>query len=375
MDRSPNQLLRRVAAALAGVIAPDGEDVVSTGRVRNLEVDEDGVVRFRFVLQAADPGPLVRQARAVAEGVEGVTKVRIDVKLPAAQGQTGQGSGSVPTNARPNRGTPFGPGNVPAPKPDPSVLPGVRRIIAVSSGKGGVGKSTVAVNLAAGLAASGLRVGLMDADIYGPNVPMMIGDQQRPKVNGEMLVPPVAYGVRLMSLGLLLDEGQAAIMRGPMIAGILKQFVNQVEWGELDYLVVDLPPGTGDAQLSLVQTVRVDGVVMVTTPQDVSTSDVRRAISMFERVETPVLGLVENMSGFTCPCCGTVYDLFGSGGGDKLSADTGLPLLGRVPLEPAVREGGDSGSPIVLSAPESPSGTALRGVVQAVRKTLGDQDA
>lgn len=372
MNRPPDQLLRHVAAALTSVLAPDGEDVVSTGRVRNLEVDDDGVVRFRFVLQAADPGPLVRQARAAAEAVPGVSRVRIDVKLPAAPSQPqghAHAHGSVP-NARRPRGSPLGPGNVPAPTPDPSLLSDVGRIIAVSSGKGGVGKSTVAVNLAVALAAAGLRVGLMDADVYGPNVPTMLGDQRRPRVNGEMLEPPVAHGVKVMSLGLLLDEGQAAIMRGPLIAGILKQFVGQVDWGELDYLVVDLPPGTGDAQLSLIQTVRVDGVVVVTTPQEVSTGDVRRAISMFERVQTRVLGIVENMSGFACPCCGTVYNIFGTGGGEKLSGDTGLPLLGRIPLEVGVREGGDVGAPVVLATPDSPSGVALRSVTEAVRQIL-----
>ncbi len=365
----PDQLLRKVAAALTGVIAPDGEDIVSTGRVRNLEVDDDGVVRFRFVLQPADPGPLVRQARAVAEAVDGVTKVRIDVKLPSAQ--TGDGASATP---RRRHGSPLGPGNVPAPKPDPGVLASVGKIIAVSSGKGGVGKSTVAVNIAASLAATGLRVGLMDADVYGPNVPMMLGEKRRPRVKGEkgaeMIEPLVAHGLSLMSIGLLLDEAQPAIMRGPLISGILKQFVEQVDWGELDFLIVDMPPGTGDAQLSLVQTVRVDGVVMVTTPQDVSTGDVRRAIKMFERVNTRVLGVVENMSGFVCPCCGTHYDLFGTGGGGKLAEEAGIPLLGQIPLEPAVREGGDAGSPIVIAAPDSAPAVALREITRAVRDAV-----
>lgn len=368
MPALPDQLLRRVAAALTGVKAPDGEDIVSTGRVRSLEVDDDGVVRFRFVLQPADPGPLVRQARAVAEGVEGVTKVRIDVKLPSAQ--TGDGN----STQRRRHGSPLGPGNVPAPKPDPGLLSGVGRIVAVSSGKGGVGKSTVAVNLAASLAAAGLRVGLMDADVYGPNVPMMLGEKRRPRVKGdrgaEMIEPLVAHGLSLMSIGLLLDDAQPAIMRGPLISGILKQFVEQVDWGELDFMIVDMPPGTGDAQLSLVQTVRVDGVVMVTTPQDVSTGDVKRAIKMFERVNTRVLGVVENMSGFVCPCCGTRYDLFGSGGGERLAQEMGVPLLGQIPLVPAVREGGDQGAPIVLTDPESVVGVALSGIAQTVREAL-----
>jgi ATP-binding protein involved in chromosome partitioning len=186
-----------------------------------------------------------------------------------------------------------------------------------------------------------------------------------------MIEPLEVHGLRVMSLGLLLDDAQPAIMRGPLIAGILKQFVEQVEWGELDYLVVDMPPGTGDAQLSLVQTVRVDGVVMVTTPQDVSTGDVRRAIKMFERVDTRVLGVVENMSGFVCPCCGTVYELFGKGGGQELADAAGLPLLGQLPLEPKVRESGDAGAPIVISDPDSAAAEALRGVASRVAEALG----
>ncbi len=367
MDHAGEQLLRRVAAALTGVTDAQGNDVVSTGRVRDLTVEGEGLVRFRFVLQPNDPGPLVRRARAAVEAVEGVSKVKIDVKLPAAQ-RTDR-----PQVPRGHRG-PLGPGNVPAPKPNPDLLRGVGRILAVSSGKGGVGKSTVAVNIAAALARAGSRVGLMDADVYGPNVPTMLGEKRRPRVTGtrgaEMIEPLEAYGIRMMSLGLLLEDSQPAIMRGPLISGILKQFVEQVDWGELDYLIVDMPPGTGDAQLSLVQTVRVDGVVMVTTPQDVATGDVRRAIKMFERVETRVLGVVENMSGFTCPCCGTVYQLFGEGGGQELSAATGVPLLGQVPLELRVREAGDRGTPIVLDAPESGAGVAFASIVERLESEL-----
>jgi ATP-binding protein involved in chromosome partitioning len=252
----------------------------------------------------------------------------------------------------------------------------VKKIVAVSSGKGGVGKSTVAVNVAVALAMRGASVGLMDADIYGPNVPIMLGEKRRPQVSGakgsEMIEPLDAHGLKAMSLGLLIEDAQPAIMRGPMISGILKQFVEQVNWGELDYLVVDLPPGTGDAQLSLVQTVRVDGVVMVTTPQDVSTGDVRRAIKMFERVETRVLGVVENMSGFVCPCCNTRYELFGSGGGQELATAANIPLLGTVPLEPAVREGGDAGAPVVVARPESPAAIALASVATQVEALLRD---
>ncbi len=369
MSSQTDQTLRRVAAALTQVTDPrSGEDVVSSGRVRELQVSEEGLVRFRFHLQPEDPGTLVRQARAAAEAVEGVSKVKIDVSLPAAAGPQAR-----PQQPAPGR-SPLRPGNVPAPTPAPNLLPTVERVLAVSSGKGGVGKSTVAVNLAAALAAAGHSVGLLDADIYGPNVPMMLGERRKPRVTGqkgsEKIEPLEAHGVRMMSLGLLLEESQPAIMRGPMISGILKQFLEQVEWGELEFLIVDMPPGTGDAQLSLVQTVDLDGVVMVTTPQDVSTSDVRRAIRMFERVNTPVLGVVENMSGFICPCCGESFDLFGKGGGSELASAMETTFLGQVPLEVAVREGGDRGDPIVLSSPDSPAGKALRAVADAVLAEL-----
>ncbi|HEX9938982.1 MAG TPA: Mrp/NBP35 family ATP-binding protein [Longimicrobium sp.] len=353
-----DQVLRRVAAALTQVTHPDtGEDVVSSGRVRELGVMEDGTVRFRFALQADDPGTLVRLARAAAERVEGVGKVKIDISLPSV--------GHPQTKKQRLQ-----PGNVPAPTPKPGLLSNVRHIVAVSSGKGGVGKSTVAVNLAVALAQSGQRVGVLDADVYGPNIPTMFGERRRPEVLGEKgaekIAPLEAHGVKIMSLGLLLEPGQAAIMRGPMIAGILKQFLEQVEWGDLDWMVVDMPPGTGDAQLSLVQNIRVDGVVMVTTPQDVATGDVLRGIRMFEKVNTRVLGIVENMSGFICPCCGERYEIFGRAGGQRLAMETGLELLGEVPIEVGVREGGDSGVPVTIGDPHSPAAEALRAVAERV---------
>jgi ATP-binding protein involved in chromosome partitioning len=247
-------------------------------------------------------------------------------------------------------------------------------VVAVSSGKGGVGKSMVATNLAAALAASGLAVGLLDADIYGPNIPLMFGEQRRPRVTGEKgherIEPLQAHGVRLMSLGFLLEKDQPAIMRGPLIAGILKQFIEQVEWGKLDVMVVDMPPGTGDAQLSLVQTIDLDGAIMVTTSQDVATGDVRRGIKMFERVNTPVLGVIENMSGWHCPHCGEPADIFGQGGGERLAEEMGVPFLGRVPLDAAVAMAGDRGQPTVLSAPEAPAGKALRALARALRERL-----
>ena len=357
-----DQVLRRVAAALTQVTHPaTGEDVVSSGRVRELDVLEDGTVRFRFLLQADDPGTLVRYARAAAESVDGVGKVKIDITLPSV--------GRPQTRKEALRA-----GNVPAPTPKPGLLPGVRHIVAVSSGKGGVGKSTVATSLAIALAQGGRRVGVLDADVYGPNIPTMFGENRRPAVVGEKgqekILPLEQHGVKLMSLGLLLEPEQAAIMRGPMISGILKQFLEQVEWGELDWMIVDMPPGTGDAQLSLVQTIRLDGVVMVTTPQDVATGDVLRGIKMFEKVNTRILGIVENMAGFVCPCCGERYEIFGRAGGRRLAMQTGQELLGEVPIEVSVREGGDTGVPILVSDPHAPAAEALRHVADRVAELV-----
>lgn len=345
-------LLERVRKALREVKNPrTGADVLSSEQARALEADAEGGVHMQFMLQPEDPGTLVRETRAAIERVEGVAKVKIAVQLPTASQQE-----------RPQR-RPLQPGSVPAPTPDPNLLVGIDHVIAVSSGKGGVGKSTVAANLAAAIVRNGRRVGLLDADVYGPDIPLMFGEKRRPMVTGargeEKIVPLDAHGVRLMSLGFLLEDDQPAIMRGPLIAGIMKQFLGQVDWGPLDYLVVDMPPGTGDAQLSLVQTVNTDGAILVTTPQDLSTGDVRRAIRMFERVNTRVLGVVENMSGFACPHCGEAIDVFGRGGGRKLADEMGCPFLGEVPLDPAVRVAGDTGTPTALSAPLSPAGQAL----------------
>ncbi|MEJ2541478.1 MAG: P-loop NTPase, partial [Gemmatimonadota bacterium] len=321
MDR--DALTRDVLAALQSVALPDGGDIVKAGLVQNLTVDDQGGLRFSFTLRPSDPGTLIRAARKAAESVEGVSDVKVNVQLPRS-------SSTPPTGGKPSGG--LKPGSVPAPTPKPGLLPEVRHVVAVSSGKGGVGKSMVATNLAVALARGGLRVGLLDADIYGPNIPLMFGETRRPQVSGEkgkeQIEPLEAHGVRLMSLGFLLEKEQPAIMRGPLIAGILRQFLEQVAWGPLDILVVDMPPGTGDAQLSLVQTIDLDGAVMVTTPQAVSTGDVRRGVKMFERVNTRVLGIVENMSGFTCPSCGETHDLFGRGGGEELARELGVPLLG-----------------------------------------------
>jgi ATP-binding protein involved in chromosome partitioning len=358
-----NELLERVHQALAGVKNPrTGDDLVSGGHIRELALTEDGRVTFKFVLAPEDSGTLVREARAAAEAVSGVDKVKIDVTLPVAKdAQQGPQGGGRRT---------LKPGSVPAPTPEAELSKGLGHIIAVSSGKGGVGKSTVAANLAARLAATGLNVGLLDADVYGPDIPLMFGETRKPRVTGERgserIVPLEAHGVKIMSLGFLLEEDQPAIMRGPLVSGILKQFLEQVDWGELDFLIVDMPPGTGDAQLSLVQTVNLDGAVMVTTSQDVSTSDVKRAVRMFERVRTRILGMVENMAGLECPHCSGHIDVFGEGGGRRLAERLDVPFLGSIPLDPAVRISGDQGQPMTLVAPDSPAGRALAAIADAV---------
>ena len=391
---SNNGLVDAVTRALGRVVNPaTGQDVVAGGQVADVSVDERGDTRFVFSLQRGDPGALVRQARAAAGAVEGISAVKVDVRLPqspagaergsgtpvgttapsAAPGSAPPGASRGPLSSQPPKGG-LQPGSVPAPTPKPGILPGVERIVAISSGKGGVGKSMVATNLAVHAASRGLTVGLMDADIYGPNIPVMFAEERRPAVAGakgsEMIVPLEAHGVRLMSLGFLLEREQPAIMRGPLIAGILKQFMEQVAWGRLDLMIVDMPPGTGDAQLSLVQTVDLDGAVMVTTPQKVATGDVRRGVKMFERVNTRVMGVVENMCGFRVPGTDEVLDLFGRGGGEDLARELAVPFLGRIPLDMAVREAGDEGRPTVLSAPNSDAGLALAHIGNEVLAAL-----
>ncbi len=366
-----------VIEALRGVVHPTtGEDVVGGGQVQELEVSDEGVVRFGFLLRREDPSELLKAAKSAVESLPGVSAVKVNLQLPRATSAPtpsgAPGASGAPAPAPGGHG--LRPGSVPAPTPKPGILAEVDRVIAVSSGKGGVGKSMVASNLAAALAREGMRVGLLDADIYGPNIPRMFGETRRPKVTGEkgkeMIEPLEAHGVRLMSLGFLLEEEQPAIMRGPLIAGILRQFMEQVSWGPLDALIVDMPPGTGDAQLSLVQTIDLDGAVMVTTPQAVSVGDVRRGVRMFERVNTRVLGIVENMSTLACPHCHHEIDVFGKEGGERLAREMGIPFLGAVPLDPSVRRAGDAGTPTVLSAPDSPAGEALTALAGAVLRAV-----
>ncbi|HEX7358090.1 MAG TPA: iron-sulfur cluster carrier protein ApbC [Ignavibacteriaceae bacterium] len=238
-----------------------------------------------------------------------------------------------------------------------AVLPGVKNTIAIASGKGGVGKSTVAVNLAVALAKDGASVGLIDADIYGPSIPLMLGSNDKPKVyqaeNSVKMIPLENHGIKFMSIGLLVDDKAPVIWRGPMASGAIKQFMTDVDWGELDYLIFDLPPGTGDIQLTLVQTIPLTGAVIVTTPQEVSLIDARKALKMFERVNVPILGVVENMSYFIAPDTGNRYDIFGSGGGEKISKELNTTFLGGIPIDPRIREGGDAGMPMVYGIPDA----------------------
>jgi ATP-binding protein involved in chromosome partitioning len=256
------------------------------------------------------------------------------------------------------------------PAPKPVSYPGLGRVVAVSSGKGGVGKSTIAANLAIALAQKGARVGLMDADIYGPNLPRMMGVNTPPPVADGKIIPLEAHGVKVISLGFLIERDQPAIWRGPIVMKIIVQFLSDVAWGQLDYLVVDMPPGTGDAQLSLVQSTHVHGAVIVTTPQDVATGDALRGVKMFQRVNVPVLGIVENMSYYECPHCGEASQIFGEGGGDRLASEVRLPVLAHVPLDPRIVGGGDTGRPIVVAQPESAAARALIELADKVAESV-----
>ncbi len=449
IERAVRDALRRVEGEEGPV------DLVGEDRIRELEVDDRGEVRFGVALAPGEPARLAEAAREAAASVEGAGPVRVALEPtddgepwsspepppasrpapeeapdlsgpspgtggsadaspddpgaspddPAAAPDDGSADDPAPSDAPapseradgrslPVLGSPDSGGGDPsggsgggagggamdpdrrAASRDPDEAPpleGVDRVVAVSSGKGGVGKSTVATNLAAAWADEGLAVGLLDGDVYGPDIPTMFGVEGRPEMEDEAIVPLAAHGVELMSLGFLVDEDTPAIVRGPMLQKIVRQFLRQVRWGELDVLVVDLPPGTGDAQLSLAQLVRLDGGVFVTTPEDVALGGVRKGVSMFERLEVPVLGVVENMSGFACPGCGERHDVFGAGGGERLAGELDLPFLGSIPMGTAVREEGERGVPTVLGRPDAAEATAFRRVAERVRDRLRNQ--
>jgi len=328
-------------------------DIVSFGLVKDITVGNGAI---SVALQLTSPNAVAaRHIKAASEQalreLPGVKVVHVDVRMPAGQPQQAAAGGSNPW-ANQNK------------------VPGLSRIIAVASGKGGVGKSTVAVNLACALHHLGAAVGLLDCDIYGPSVPLMMGTRQRPTISpDEKMVPPVQYGVKLMSMGFLLEGDQPVIWRGPMIVKTIQQFFTSVEWGKLDYLLVDLPPGTGDAQLTLCQTVPLDGGVIVTTPQEASLGVVRKGIAMFQKVNVPILGIVENMSYFTAPN-GQRIEIFGHGGGKTEAARQGVPFLGEIPIFTEIREGGDQGHPVVVSAPkEAPAQSFIR-IAESLRSAV-----
>ena len=357
----------RIESTLAQITDPrSGVNILDADKIRDVATSTAGRVRLTLLLGAGDDPALARDVRQALERVEGVTEVRVDVR---------EADAPEATPARPaassKRVLPVMDSRPAAPRPSaptPVALPNLGTIIAVSSGKGGVGKTTVATNLAVALAAQGARVGLMDADIYGPNVPRMMGVDEPPPVINEKIMPLIAHGVKVISLGFLIEKEQPAIWRGPIIMKIIGQFLRDVAWGELDFFIVDMPPGTGDAQLSLVQSTNVTGAIIVTTPQEVSVGDALRGAKMFQRVNVPVLGIVENMSWFECPHCGKPSALFGSGGGERLAATLELPLLGQIPLYPRVLEAGDQGQPIVVAEPASSAAKALTRIAERVRE-------
>jgi len=345
-----------VRDALKSVKYPGySRDIVSFGLVKNVAVN-NGAASVTIELTSASQDvarQLKAECEAVLKGVPGITLAHIDVRMPAAD-KPGQASAAAG----------------PSPWANQNKVPGLARIIAVASGKGGVGKSTCSVNLACALKQLGRRVGLLDCDIYGPSIPLMMGVRQRPTISPEQkMVPPANYGVKLMSMGFLIDDDSPVIWRGPMIMKTVQQFFHSVDWGELDYLLVDLPPGTGDAQLSLCQTVPLDGGVIVTTPQEASLGVVRKGIGMFEKVNVPILGIIENMSYFTAPG-GERVEIFGHGGGRAEAARKNVPFLGEVPIFTEIRVGGDEGHPVVISAPKSPPGQAFIRIAESLEGTL-----
>ena len=349
----PVSLTQQITTALSRVRNTRLDtDVMTADMVQDIATTVDGKVQFTLLLDSRDDAELVRDVRQAVVDVSGVTDVKVNVRDPRQQ---------APTPARQGRALPLAPeaARTQAPRvaaPTPVALPNLGRILAVSSGKGGVGKSTVSVNLAIALAQLGYRVGLMDADIYGPNIPLMMGLDQQPEVNKQAkIIPLEAYGVKLISLGFLIEKDQPAIWRGPIVMKLIGQFLKDVEWGQLDYFIVDMPPGTGDAQLSLVQTTLVSAALIVTTPQQVSTGDALRGVKMFERVAVPVLGIVENMSWFENPETGKPIAMFGSGGGQQLATQVGLELLAQIPMDPRISEGGDTGRPLVAVEPTAPA--------------------
>ena len=357
-----------VLAALAKVASPQGQKLTETGTLSDVVVT-DGKVFFSITVDAGavkEWESVRARAEAATRAVPGVQSVLVALTAERASGVGGTASARRPQMppgaARPREG---------GTAPSPAGIPGVTSIIAVASGKGGVGKSTTAVNLALGLRDLGLKVGILDADIYGPSMPKLLAIREKPQtIGGNRLKPIERHGMQVMSIGFLIEEETPMIWRGPMVMSALTQMLREVEWGTLDVMVVDMPPGTGDAQLTMAQQVPLKGAVIVSTPQDLALIDARRGIAMFRRVNVPVLGIVENMSTFICPHCGERSDIFGHGGARAEADRLGVPFLGEVPLHMDIREKSDSGQPVVASVPDGPHAQAYRDIAARVRDGL-----
>jgi ATP-binding protein involved in chromosome partitioning len=356
---------QEVLATLGGVASPQGIPLPETGALSEV-VAGDGKVFFSITVDAADVKawePVRKRAEEVVRALPGVQSALVALTAERKAGAPSARPPPQSARAAPARGAPRG--------ESIQGVPGVEAIIAVASGKGGVGKSTTAVNLALALGALGLKVGILDADIYGPSMPKLLAIKERPQtIGGTRLKPITRYGLTVMSIGFLIDEETPMIWRGPMVISALTQMLREVEWGTLDVMVVDMPPGTGDAQLTMAQQVPLKGAVIVSTPQDLALIDARRGVSMFKRVNVPVLGVVENMSYFLCPSCGTRSDIFGHGGARHEAERLGVPFLGEVPLHMAIREKSDAGLPVVATEPDGPHAQIYRAIAAKVREQL-----
>lgn len=342
---------KEILGALSNIQDPDlHKDIVTLGFVQKIKIENSSVSLDIVLTTPACPvkDQMRDEATKLLTELPGVSKVNINMTSNVTQGSS---------NVREN------------------FIPLVKNAIAISSGKGGVGKSTVSATLAVALTQMGAKVGLMDADIYGPNIPIIMGTKTPVKQEGGKLIPAESHGVKMMSMGYLVPEDQAIVWRGPMIHGAIQQFLRDVEWGELDYLLVDLPPGTGDAQLSISQLVPLTGAVIVTTPQEVALHDSRKGLSMFQKVNVPLLGIIENMSYFSCPHCNERTEIFSHGGGRRAAEQLKIPFLGDIPIDPSVRAGGDEGVPILIGQPDSPTSKTFRTIAQALAAQISIQNS